>query len=90
METRITVAELTASLAEVLARVCEHGERFVIEEDGRVIAALGPQPAGPRRTAREVFAGLEGVHMPGDGYADDLEWAIKNQGPLPEPPAWPD
>lgn len=44
MAKKISAAEAEAQLAELLARVAEKGERFVIERDGQPVAALVSVP----------------------------------------------
>ena len=89
METRISVADLKASLEEVLVRVCEHGESFVIEQDGRTLAALGPQPPGSLSYA-EFVERVRRLKWPDDKFADDLEAVLSEADVIEEPPRWPD
>jgi antitoxin (DNA-binding transcriptional repressor) of toxin-antitoxin stability system len=86
METTISAAELAQSLGDILHRVQDHGERFIIEQRGEPIAALEPIAVGRPITLRELAVQLGSLAMPGDGFADDLE-AIQTTQPLAPPPA---
>ena len=87
MDQKITATQLAKSLSDVLNRVKYRGERFIIERNGEPIATLAP--TAPRGvTLNELIAVLGDWHPPGDGYADDLEWAQANQGKAVFP-EWP-
>lgn len=43
----------------------------------------------PGITASELLANVGNLEMPGDGFADDLEAVLAEQG-LAEMPDWPD
>lgn len=87
METTITATELTENLADILGRVRERGERFVIERDGEPIAALTPAVAPPGITMRELAAQMRAVPFPSEGFADELEVIQRSQPPVGDP-AW--
>lgn len=87
METRISVADLKTSLEEVLKRVCEHGDSFVIEQDGRTLAALGPVSAVRGQSLADFLRGYQSLPRPDADFADDLE-AIHASQPRIEPPSW--
>ena len=87
METRISVADLTVSLSDVLKRVCEYGERFVIEQDGETIAELGPKTVVGDQSLADFFKGYQSLPRPDAGFADDLEAIHANQ-PRIEPRSW--
>jgi antitoxin (DNA-binding transcriptional repressor) of toxin-antitoxin stability system len=90
METTITATELARSLSDVLDRVRERNERFIIQRNGETIATIAPPE--PRRIVmlHEALEELarRGVTFPGDGFADDLEAAQANQS-TSEFPEWP-
>ena len=73
METKISATELTSSLPQVLNRIRDSGERFVIERDGELVASLGPVNAALRVTVHELFERLRAIGLPDTGFADDLE-----------------
>lgn len=73
METTITVADLERGLTDVLDRVRERGERFVVERDGQRVATIGPVRTKAGVTGRELIERIGHLKMPGDGFADDLE-----------------
>jgi antitoxin (DNA-binding transcriptional repressor) of toxin-antitoxin stability system len=88
MTTRITPAELAEHLADVLHRVRYRGERFVIERNGESVAELTPAGPRPGPTPRELAARLGDLPLPGDGFADDLEFIQASQ-PAADLPEWP-
>jgi len=88
METRVTDAELARDLADILSRVHDRGERFVVVRDGEPVATLAPSESPPGITVAELIARTGDLGMPGDGFADDLEWVQAHQ-PKAEFPEWP-
>lgn len=89
METTITATELSRSLSDVLNRVKYRGERFVIQRNGETIATIAPTRVIPHVTLDDIIAKVGDLHVPGDGFADDLEAIQAAQG-LEEFPEWPD
>ena len=89
METRITATELVRSLSDILSRVQDQGESFLIERNGHAVATLAPAEPKPRTTVRELFTKLrdEGLIPVDDKWADDLEKIQKSQSRTP-PPKW--
>lgn len=88
MEVSITNAYLAKHLSEVLDRVHNAGEEFIIERDGENIARLGPARTQPGITWREFVARLADMPMPDDKFADDVEAMRATLSPV-EPPEWP-
>ena len=88
METRITEHDLASNLTQVLTRIQDMGEHFVVERDGEPVAALTPMPIAATITLREVASRLGELYLPGDGFADDLE-AIQNAQARAGTPEWP-
>ena len=88
MTTRVTTAELVERLPDILKRVSDGGERFVIEGNGRVLATLSPPDATPDITWREFVARLAELPKPDDRFAADLEEIHASQRWI-EPPDWP-
>lgn len=89
MEKTITEAELSERLLEILDRVEHHGERFVVERDGVVVATINPARSQPGITVKELIARVGDLPMPGDGFADDLEAIQASQG-VAKLTEWPD
>ena len=91
VSTRLTAKDLTTNLDEVLARVRD-GERFEIEQDGEVIAAIVPESDKPGITWGEFVATYFDRPRPDDRFVEDMEAIIaeREQDLLPGPPAWPD
>jgi hypothetical protein len=88
MTERLTSTQLLGRLNDLLTRVHDRGESFLIERDGAPIATLAPPPEPTGVTWRQ-FATLYGnLPRPDDGFADDLEAIHSAQAPI-EPPEWP-
>jgi antitoxin (DNA-binding transcriptional repressor) of toxin-antitoxin stability system len=90
MTHRLSTTELVERLPDLLARVQDRGERFVIERDGEPIATLAPPDAPRGITLGELAERLADLEWPDDGFADDLEeiQAEMNRQPL-KIPEWP-
>lgn len=87
METRITAAQLAEALADILNRVYDRGERFVIERDGKPVASLTPPAPIIGVPLARLIEHLGDMPMPGEGFADDLESLLLNQ-PRESIPEW--
>ena len=85
---RLTLADLAAGLTEVLERV-SHGERFMIERDGEVIATLTPPELNRGITWGEFVATYHERPRPDERFADDLEAILAEREMLSDPPEWP-
>ncbi len=88
METKISPDELADRLTDVLARVWEQGERFVVERDGERLATIVPAPPQSGITWGEFLALMRDGPRPDPGFADDLE-AIQAAQSIAEFPEWP-
>ena len=87
MTQRITASQLLEKLPDLLARVKNDHEQFVIEFDGKPVATLGPtEDTGV--TWREFAARYTTLPRPDDAFADDLEAIHASQRPI-DPPEWP-
>ena len=85
MESRISATEAVRDFPEILKRIRDNGEEFVVERDGQPICRI--VPAGPAPvTLSDFFRILREAPKPDPGYWDDLEDILKNQPPLPESP----
>jgi antitoxin (DNA-binding transcriptional repressor) of toxin-antitoxin stability system len=89
MENTITVDDLAENLADVLDRIHDRGERFIIERNGELVATLAPPIPRSSVTLREIADQLADLSLPGDGFADDLE-AIQSSQPKSGLPPWRD
>jgi antitoxin (DNA-binding transcriptional repressor) of toxin-antitoxin stability system len=89
METTITAAQLADNLSDVLDRVKDRGERFVIQRNGEVVAIIEPPSPKLGITARELIAQVGNLRFPGEGFGDDLE-AVQAAQPPVEMTEWPD
>lgn len=88
MATKIEDRELLKHLGDILDRIREHGEYFLIERDGEPIASLQPITPPKGITLQELIDRVGDIYMPGDGFADAVEEAQANQGKA-EFPEWP-
>ena len=82
--THITATELARNLSDVLNRIRYQGETFVVERNGVEVAVLRPPEPPKTMTMQEFVELLERLPRPGKSFADDVEWARKNQPPLDE------
>jgi antitoxin (DNA-binding transcriptional repressor) of toxin-antitoxin stability system len=89
MDRTITATELAEHLSEILSRVRDRGERFLVERDGETVATIGPVSPARITTWGEVVARLGDLEPPGEGFADDFE-AIQASQPPAEIREWPD
>jgi antitoxin (DNA-binding transcriptional repressor) of toxin-antitoxin stability system len=88
VETTISMTYLARHLPEVLNRVKERREHFVIQRNGEAVAIIQPVPAKPGITARELIAQVGNLKFPADDFGDDLE-AVQSAQPPAEMPKWP-
>ncbi|MCC7023730.1 MAG: hypothetical protein IT338_12950 [Thermomicrobiales bacterium] len=74
--TTLSEHELAKALSVILDRA-NHGERFIIERNGQQIAVLSLPAVEtvPVTTDQDLVDLLGDVHMPGEGFADDIEAA---------------
>jgi antitoxin (DNA-binding transcriptional repressor) of toxin-antitoxin stability system len=87
--TRVSTAELTDRLPDILDRVVERGERFVVERDGIAVAVIQPPMAQPGPTLHQLPALLADVDWPDPDFFNELE-VIRTEMNVPvEPPQWP-
>lgn len=89
MESTISATELSRRLLDILHRVKNGGERFVIQHDGEAVAAIGPVTRIAGTTWEEFSAKVPDLEPPGEGFADDLEAIRASQG-VAEMPEWRD
>jgi antitoxin (DNA-binding transcriptional repressor) of toxin-antitoxin stability system len=75
---------LSDHLSDILERVKENGEDFVIEKDGEPLARLAPTARGTAtwQTLADIFE----RYPPDPEFADDLENVHKSQPPMPPDP----
>ena len=82
MTQTISATELAENLPEVLERVRDHGDRYVVELDGRPIADLAPRSADLGITLGEFLDRLLELGDPDEEYAADVRAGIASQGPV--------
>jgi hypothetical protein len=89
VEHRITFEEYGNNLPEILDRTEHHGERFIVEDEGRVVAKLG-YPNEERLMTWKAFVHLYfALPRSGAEFSDDLQEIHAMRG-YTEPFAWPD
>jgi antitoxin (DNA-binding transcriptional repressor) of toxin-antitoxin stability system len=86
METRITATELARNLPDVLNRVRDKGEIFVVEQDGEVVAEIAPSPEASKVFTVADFRRKFGDRFVPAGIADAIEEGRKALRMMPEPP----
>ena len=82
MTQAISATQLADSLSEVLVRVRDHGERFVVELDGRPIAEIAPRSADAGITLGEFLDRLLELGDPDEDFGADVRAGIGAQGPM--------
>jgi prevent-host-death family protein len=83
MESRISATEAARSFSELLNRVRDGGEEFIVERGGQPICRI--VPARPvRATIADFVRFLQEGPKPDPAYWDDVQEAINNQGTVPE------
>lgn len=88
-ETTITATELARNLSDILNRVKYHGERFIVERNGIVVATLGPPPERekPPITLREFIESIRDLPPLDEDYEKDIREALLILTP-PQPIEW--
>lgn len=89
MSTSISETELQRSLPDILDRVAQDHESFVIERMGETVAKLEPAAERPKVTFRELAELLSELRTDDPAFADDLE-AIQRAQPTVSFEPWPD
>ncbi len=84
----ISASDLAGSVPEVLNRVLNKGERFLVQRAGETVASLGPPQVIEPAPLGDVVAQLRDLVLPGSDFADDLE-CIQSEQPEAEVAAWP-
>ncbi len=73
MEHRISVAELIKKLGDVLKRIRDDGDSFVVERNGDPVARLVPLSGRSSSSLREALAAWRAAGEPDPDFGDDLE-----------------
>ncbi len=73
MEHRISAAELIKKLRDVLERIREDGDSFLVERNGDPVARLVPLSGKSGSSLREVLAAWRAAGEPDPDFGDDLE-----------------
>ena len=73
MEHRIFATELIEKLRDVLARIRDDGDSFVVERNGDPVARLIPLPGRSGSSLSEALAAWRAAGEPDAAFADDLE-----------------
>ena len=73
MERRISVSELMKRLGDILAKIRDDGDSFVVERNGDPVARLIPLPGRNSSSLSEALAAWRAAGEPDAAFADDLE-----------------
>lgn len=87
--TTISLDELVENLPEIIGRVRQHHERFIVRQGEDIIMLLEPPVQRKGITVDELVSRIGNLQMPGDGFGDVLEAIHASQG-YAEVPEWPD
>ncbi len=88
METKISATEAARSLSDIINRVVNRGEEFVVERGGDPVCKISP--VGPRRcTLADLKELFKKAPRPDDEYLEILEDITRNQPAVPEPRGHP-
>ena len=71
MEVRVSAIWVVRNFEECLARVEDTGDRLVLVEDGKPVAALVPVAGSRRATLRQVWDAVATIRADAS-FADDL------------------
>jgi antitoxin (DNA-binding transcriptional repressor) of toxin-antitoxin stability system len=86
MSVRIAATEAALSLPELLDRVKDKHESFVVVREGEEVARISPIEAGQPMTLRRLVELLHRIPPPDPGFAADLVEIQAAQPPLGEAP----
>jgi antitoxin (DNA-binding transcriptional repressor) of toxin-antitoxin stability system len=82
MEKRITATEMARTLSEVLNKVAYAGDEYIVERNGKAVCKV--VPVKKKMTGRDLADFFRNGPKPDPGFKADVEYAIKNQPPLPD------
>jgi prevent-host-death family protein len=88
MSERIAATEAARSLPQLLDRVRDKHESFVVVREGEEVARISPVEPGEPMTLRRLVELLHRIPPPDPGFAEDLEKIQSSQPLLSESP-WP-
>lgn len=88
MSERIAATEAARSWSDLLDRVRDKHESFVVVREGEEVARISPVEPGQPVTLRRLIELLHRLPPPDPGFAEDLEEIQAAQPPLGEAP-WP-
>lgn len=83
MLAKISVAQLSRDLMAILDRVRGRRETFLIQENGKVVAALEPHTEEREATWSSLADALRAMPSSDTAFADDLEDIQRNQPNVP-------
>jgi hypothetical protein len=88
MEIRLTSSEATERFAELLKRVRESGDSFVVEEGGQAVCTIRPADSAKMPTLHDFVEVLQNAPQPDEGFAKDVEAFVAqvNRPAAPESP----
>ncbi len=87
--TTISPDELAENLPNIMERVRQNHERFIVRQGEDIIMLLEPPVQRKGITVDELVSRIGNLKMPRDGFGDDLEAIHASQG-YAKIPEWPD
>lgn len=85
MKSHISATYAARHFSDLLNRIRDHGEEFIVERGGEPVCEI--IPARPvTRTVAELVRLLRSIPKPDDEYGDTLEDITTHQSPLPLSP----
>ena len=85
MRTPLSATHAAHSFSDLLNRVRERGEEFIIERDGEPIGILSPVKP-PTHTVADLVALLRSLPTPDPAFWDEVEAATRQYPELPRSP----
>jgi len=86
MRERISVSQAAGNFFDLLNRMRDEGESFVIVHNGEEVGILSPARETRPKTFNELVEMIQAMGPPDEDFARDLEEIRLSQGALPEDP----
>lgn len=87
MESRISATDAARTFSDLLDRVRDRGEVFVVERGGEPVCRIAPVAGGRGFTAADLLALLAAAPPPDPAYLDTVEELARGQPQLPGSPS---
>jgi len=86
MTTKVSATEAARTFSDLLNRIRDRGEEFVVERGGEPICRMVPAAPSRTLTMRQLADLLRELSAPDRGHATDVRSAAHHQGRLPRSP----